>query len=149
MVYNMGGVDEFDGGATRPIRCDGASSGQSNAVPLDQPHAPSTRTSTARRPASSPTRSREPDAFNAQLGTARAGLNDPSELVTGEHSGLANTRPGNPGTIDPPTFDDVEPGGRRHAPRRHATSTAITAKPPTGETPASVSPVTVAADAAP
>ena len=31
---------------------------------------------------------------------------DPSELVTGEHSGLANTRPGNPGTIDPPFFAD-------------------------------------------
>ena len=29
-----------------------------------------------------------------------------SELVTGEHSGLANTLPGNPGTIDPPEFDD-------------------------------------------
>jgi hypothetical protein len=35
---------------------------------------------------------------------------DPSELVTGEHSGLANSRPGNPGTIDPPSIDDVEPG---------------------------------------
>ncbi|WP_445149588.1 Agd3-related carbohydrate-binding protein [Baekduia sp. Peel2402] len=34
---------------------------------------------------------------------------DPTELVTGEHSGLANSRPGNPGTIDPPSIDDVEP----------------------------------------
>ena len=34
---------------------------------------------------------------------------NPGELVTGEHSGLANTRPGNPGTIDPPSFDDLEP----------------------------------------
>ena len=32
----------------------------------------------------------------------------PSELVTGEHSGLANTAPGNPGTIDPPMFDDAD-----------------------------------------
>ncbi len=34
---------------------------------------------------------------------------DKSEVVTGEHSGLANSRPGNPGTIDPPSLDDVEP----------------------------------------
>ena len=41
------------------------------------------------------------------------------ELVTGEHSGLANTRPGNPGTIDPPSFDDVDAsatGGTRRRP---------------------------------
>ncbi len=35
---------------------------------------------------------------------------DSSEVVTGEHSGLANSRPGNPGTIDPPSIDEVEPG---------------------------------------
>jgi hypothetical protein len=34
----------------------------------------------------------------------------PSELVTGEHSGLANLIPGNPGTIDPPSLDDATPG---------------------------------------
>jgi len=34
--------------------------------------------------------------------TVRAG-----ELVTGEHSGLANLIPGNPGTIDPPEFDEA------------------------------------------
>jgi hypothetical protein len=34
---------------------------------------------------------------------------DRTEVVTGEHSGLANSRPGNPGTIDPPSLDDVEP----------------------------------------
>ncbi|MDX6717293.1 MAG: hypothetical protein QOH30_3851, partial [Baekduia sp.] len=33
---------------------------------------------------------------------------DPTEVVTGEHSGLANSRPGNPGTIDPPSIDDLE-----------------------------------------
>ena len=32
---------------------------------------------------------------------------DPREVVTGEHSGLANSRPGNPGTIDPPSIDDA------------------------------------------
>lgn len=30
-----------------------------------------------------------------------------AELVTGEHSGLANLRPGNPGTIDPPFLDSA------------------------------------------
>ncbi|HEX4804463.1 MAG TPA: hypothetical protein VFU94_01065 [Conexibacter sp.] len=34
--------------------------------------------------------------------TVRAG-----ELVTGEHSGLANLIPGNPGTIDPPELDEA------------------------------------------
>jgi hypothetical protein len=34
---------------------------------------------------------------------------DPREVVTGEHSGLANSRPGNPGTIDPPSIDEVTP----------------------------------------
>jgi hypothetical protein len=33
-----------------------------------------------------------------------------TELVTGEHSGLANSRPGNPGVLDPPEFNDVTPG---------------------------------------
>ena len=37
-------------------------------------------------------------------------------MVTGEHSGLANLLPGNPGIIDPPSFNSatVEPD-RRHA----------------------------------
>ena len=35
---------------------------------------------------------------------------DSTELVTGEHSGLANSKPGNPGVLDPPEFDDVTPG---------------------------------------
>ena len=47
--------------------------------------------------------------FDQLLGGVSAGLNDPSEAVTGEHSGLANVRPGNPGTIDPPAFDDLVP----------------------------------------
>jgi hypothetical protein len=33
-----------------------------------------------------------------------------AELVTGEHSGLANTLPGNPGTIDPPSLSDASAG---------------------------------------
>jgi hypothetical protein len=71
---------------------------------------------------------------------------DPTEVVTGEHSGLANTRPGNPGTIDPPSFDDVTPaaGGTIAA---GSYDYAITAQSPAGETTASVVPgVTVAAN---
>jgi hypothetical protein len=34
--------------------------------------------------------------------TAATGNNNPSVIVTGEHSGLANLRPGNPGVVDPP-----------------------------------------------
>jgi hypothetical protein len=33
------------------------------------------------------------------------GVENPGELVTGEHSGLANLVPGNPGTVDPPEFN--------------------------------------------
>ena len=42
--------------------------------------------------------------------TAGRGIGLPvngNELVTGEHSGLANTRPGNPGVLDPPSFDTL------------------------------------------
>jgi hypothetical protein len=45
---------------------------------------------------------------NVAWATARGLPVDPREVVTGEHSGLANSRPGNPGTIDPPSIDDVE-----------------------------------------
>jgi hypothetical protein len=37
--------------------------------------------------------------------TAALGNNNPGIVVTGEHSGLANLIPGNPGTVDPPAFD--------------------------------------------
>ena len=38
---------------------------------------------------------------------------NPAEVVTGEHSGLANLVPGNPGTVDPPDLDSasVSPSG--------------------------------------
>jgi len=64
---------------------------------------------------------------------------DATEVVTGEHSGLANTRPGNPGTIDPPSFDDVTPvaGGTIPA---GTYDYAITAQSAAGETTASIVP---------
>jgi hypothetical protein len=41
------------------------------------------------------------------------GAENPGVVVTGEHSGLANLLPGNPGIIDPPSFDSatVSPTG--------------------------------------
>jgi hypothetical protein len=65
---------------------------------------------------------------------------DPTEVITGEHSGLANTRPGNPGTIDPPTFDDVTPGGTGGTIPAGTYDYALTATSPAGETIASVVP---------
>jgi len=70
---------------------------------------------------------------------------DAGEVVTGEHSGLANTRPGNPGTIDPPSFDAVTPAAGGTIPAK-TYDYAITAQSAAGETTASVVPgVAVAA----
>ncbi len=63
-----------------------------------------------------------------------------AEVVTGEHSGLANARPGNPGTIDPPAFDDVEPAATGGAVAGGTYDYALTARSPAGETTASVVP---------
>jgi len=41
--------------------------------------------------------------------SATLGAVDPGALVTGEHSGLANLVPGNPGTVDPPVLETVTP----------------------------------------
>ena len=85
-------------------------------------------------------------ATNLSWARARGLPVEASELVTGEHSGLANARPGNPGTIDPPTIDDVEPVAGGGAIPAGSYEYAVTARTPGGETVASVaSPVTVAA----
>src|SRR3954451_11266960 len=72
---------------------------------------------------------------------------DPTDAVTGEHSGLPNTRPGNPGTIDPPSLDEVDPAsvtGGAVPPGTY--DYAVTAKDAAGESTASVVPnVAVAA----
>ena len=39
--------------------------------------------------------------------TAALGTDNPQVVVTGEHSGLANLLPGNPGQVDPPALDDA------------------------------------------
>ena len=65
---------------------------------------------------------------------------NPGEVITGEHSGLANARPGNPGTIDPPAFDDIEPLPTGGAIPGGTYDYALTARSPAGETVASVVP---------
>jgi hypothetical protein len=75
---------------------------------------------------------------NVTWGAQHALPLDAAEVITGEHSGLANSRPGNPGTIDPPSFDDVQPatvtGGAVPA---GTYDYAITARSAAGETLAS------------
>lgn len=68
---------------------------------------------------------------------------DASELVTGEHSGLANARPGNPGTIDPPSIDEATVGTGTLAAGTY--DYALTARSPAGETVASETEVAVPA----
>jgi hypothetical protein len=70
--------------------------------------------------------------------------NDPSEAVTGEHSGIANTRPGNPGTLDPPSLDDAEPATGTLAAGNYVYG--VTATTPAGETTASTAAVAVPAN---
>jgi hypothetical protein len=39
--------------------------------------------------------------------TSALGTDNPQVVITGEHSGLANLLPGNPGQVDPPALDDA------------------------------------------
>ena len=57
-----------------------------------------------------------------------------AELVTGEHSGLANLIPGNPGTIDPPGLEEASSSGRGGSLAAGAYDYAITASSTNGET---------------
>jgi hypothetical protein len=56
------------------------------------------------------------------------------ELVTGEHSGLANLVPGNPGTIDPPWLEEVRQSGAGGSLEAGRWEYAITALDARGET---------------
>jgi hypothetical protein len=88
---------------------------------------------------SSPRRSPDNVAWALQAhGLAVASIR--RELVTGEHSGLANSRPGNPGTIDPPPFfDTLTPATTGGTLAAGTYDYAITApRRPAGETTASV-----------
>jgi hypothetical protein len=146
MVYNMGGVAEF-----------GVPAGDGDALlakfrtvknqfrwinhTLQHPNLDCTTQSYTRNQLT-----QNQSEFNRLLGPVSAGLNDPTEAITGEHSGLANVRPGNPGTIDPPGFNDLEPTtGGTLPPGTYDYAITAAAAPPSGETVASIATVTVAA----
>ena len=57
-----------------------------------------------------------------------------AELVTGEHSGLANLIPGNPGTIDPPGLEEAFTSNRGGTLAAGTYDYAITASSTNGET---------------
>jgi hypothetical protein len=88
--------------------------------------------------------------------TAALGNDNPSVIITGEHSGLANLLPGNPGQVDPPSLDDATPsatGGTLAAgdyvyavtDQFNTAAPSVTPVPGTGESAASqtTTPVTV------
>ena len=88
--------------------------------------------------------------------TAALGNDNPQVLVTGEHSGLANLLPGNPGQVDPPALDEALPaaGGTLAAGQYvyavtdqfNTAAPGVPGVPATGESAASVSsPVVVPA----
>jgi hypothetical protein len=70
---------------------------------------------------------------------------NPGELVTGEHSGLANLIPGSPGYIDPPTIEEAWPTGTGGTLPGGTYDYAVTASSPHGETLASATTVVVPA----
>jgi hypothetical protein len=49
-------------------------------------------------------------AENTSPSATPLGNDNPSVVITGEHSGLANLLPGNPGVVDPPDLESAEPG---------------------------------------
>ena len=70
-----------------------------------------------------------------------------AELVTGEHSGLANTKPGNPGVLDPPSFDNIDPvTGGTLAPGTYFYSVTVSNGHGQTQSPAPVSVVVAAPD---
>jgi hypothetical protein len=80
--------------------------------------------------------------------TAALGNDNPGVIVTGEHSGLANLIPGNPGAVDPPDLDTAEEGEATGtlAPGSYQYAVTDTFTPGGGQSLATVSaPVTVGA----
>jgi hypothetical protein len=73
--------------------------------------------------------------------TAVLGNDNPSVIVTGEHSGLANLIPGSPGVINPPSLESVEAtSGGSLAPGTYVYALTDDFTPGGGQSIASVSP---------
>src|SRR3954470_9912566 len=141
LVYNMGGLEEFPTGAPELLAALQANKNEFRWVNHTLQH-PNLDCSTTGYIAGQITQNQA--RFNALIAPA-PGRNDPTEVVTGEHSGLANTRPGNPGTIDPPTFSDEPTAGTGGTLAAGTYDYGVTAMTAAGETPASVAQATVAA----
>jgi hypothetical protein len=140
MVYNMGGIAEFGAGDLLAALTTNKNEFRWINHTLQHPNLDCSTTGfTANQFTANQAQ------FDAQLkpGLA-AGLNDPSELVSGEHSGLANTRPGNPGTLDPPVFSDQEAAATGGTLAAGTYEYGVTASTAAGETPASLTQVIVA-----
>lgn len=67
---------------------------------------------------------------------------DSTELITGEHSGLANLVPGSPGTIDPPSLSDATPAASGGALAAGTYDYTVTATSRNGESVGSIATVT-------
>ncbi len=132
MVYNLGGNALYGGAGDPLLAAFKASKNQFTWInhTLDHPNLDCTTEQYTRTQLT-----QNQALFNQLLGPVGPGLNDPGEAVTGEHSGLANTRPGNPGTIDPPSLDELEDAAGSLAAGTY--EYAITASSPAGETVAS------------
>ena len=72
------------------------------------------------------------------------GNEDPAAVVTGEHSGLANLIPGNPGQVDPPELNNAVDGDNRGTLPPATTCT----RSPTIQTPPRATPVAGTAESA-
>jgi hypothetical protein len=131
MVYNMGGVAEFGQDALFTAFADAKNEFRWINHTYQHPNLDCTTKAYTQRQLTD-----NQASFDALIGPVAASLNDPSEAVTGEHSGLANVRPGNPGTIDPPGFDELTPTAGTLPAGTY--DYAITATSPAGETVASV-----------
>ena len=146
MVYNMGGID-LNGGTSDPLLA--AFKPQKNEFrwinhTLEHPNLDC---STAGYIAGQVTSNQS--EFNTNLGPVEAGLNDPTRADYRRALRLvANTRPGNPGTIDPPSVasEDSGTGGALAAGTYDYGISGTTAG---GETPASATQVAVTATDAP
>ena len=119
MVYNLGGNALYGGASDPLLAAFQANKNQFAWINHTKDH-PNLDCTTQAYTQAQLTQNQQ--LFNSLIGPVSPGLMDPGEAVTGEHSGLANTRPGNPGTIDPPSFDDLTTTARARS-RRGRTST--------------------------
>ena len=134
LVYNAGGIDEFGAGDLLPALQANKNEFRWINHTLQHPNLDCATTGFITNQIT-----RNQAVFNALIKPGLAvDLNEPAELVTGEHSGLANTRPGNPGTLDPPVISDPEVAATGGTLPAGTYEYGVTASTAAGETPASM-----------